>query len=135
MKKFLNSLRDFRTYTTEINLVGVDEESKNPKKGNLILFLGNIPNEDLVGVLNTDVLSYTSFRSIYKPRNYYSQNKKIKQLNMQKEYYNLLPQLGLNNVYDTRLNVSAYMGRNLIIDITSALATWKTFLSSDNLPR
>ena len=133
MKKFLNSLRDFRTYTTEINIIGIDEESKNPKKGNLILFLGNIPNEDLVETLNTDILSYTSFRSIYKPRNYYSQNKKVKQLNMQKEYYNLLPQLGLANVYDTRLNVSAYMGRNLIIDITDLVALEAASLSNKRL--
>ena len=118
MKNFVNSLKDFRTYTTDISIVSIDKKSKQPKKGNLILYIGNIPNEDLVTTLNSGVLFYNNFRSIYKPRNYYSANKKIKRLNLQKDYYKLLPELGLNDAYDTRLNIQSYLDRNLIIDLT-----------------
>ena len=133
MKKFINSLRDFRTYTTDITIISADKDNKHPKKGNLILFLGNIPNEDLVTTLNSGVLAYNNFRSIYKPRNYYTTNKRLKRLNMQKEYYRLLPQLGLHNAYDTRLNVGSYMGRNIIVDLTELVSLETSSLTGKNL--
>lgn len=129
MKKFINSLRDFRTYTADMTLVSVDPKSKTPKKGNLILFLGNIPNEDLFTTLRSGVLSPLNFRSIYKPRNFYSSNKKLKKLNMQKDYYQLIQTANLPQSYDTRLHLQAYMGRNLIIDITDLVA-----LETESLP-
>ena len=133
MKNFVNSLKDFRTYTTDISIVSIDKKSKQPKKGNLILYIGNIPNEDLVTTLNSGVLFYNNFRSIYKPRNYYSANKKIKRLNLQKDYYKLLPELGFHDAYDTRLNIQSYLDRNLIIDLTEFISVEMQSMSGKNL--
>lgn len=126
---FLDDLKDLRTYQREV--AGSRRSMKDPKKGQLVIFIGSIPDRDFANFLNSGILRPSYFRSIYFPRMYSSTNRKLRKRTLQKDYYDNLNLL-LNNDYNERNQISGYMGRNIAIDATSLVEIEKNSLAQNS---
>lgn len=107
---FLNDLDDYKLYKNR-KILGIDKNTKDYKKGNCILYLGN----DLKSLLENNILYTPYYKAYFVPFKFTTYKlKKVKKLD-QKVIYNNIKGIGNLNVF--KKSITMYKGFNLIYDL------------------
>ena len=113
---FLNKLRNNRIYVNR-RLVGLNSEIEDKRKGQLIIHVGNDPENDIVDFLKSNLFQQVNFRSFYTPRMYISENRRYRRIYRQAPIYKDIQERSGRSLR-VKLQPEQYSDYNLIVDAT-----------------
>lgn len=114
----INKIRDYKLCRKPIKTL--NGELKNVKKDQLILYIGKT-KENFVMFLNSGIFIPTNFKNYYIEKLLVSNNKKIRKIINQQNYYKELNDKVSFNLL-CRNQISAYKNMNLIYDLSPQLS-------------
>lgn len=113
----INKIRDYKLCRKPIKTL--NSELKNVKKDQLVIYIGKT-NENFIMFLNSGIFMPTNFKSYYMEKLLVSNNKKIRKIINQQNYYKEINEKISFNLI-CRNQISAYKNVNLIYDLSPQL--------------